>query len=77
MKYIIQIYEGEVNAIREKEELPKEFQYEFEQEMLKHIHHLKTEIRENGWIQKNSPEVLQNSFLRSENIDAKLGFKFE
>ena len=42
MKYIIQIYEGEVNGIREKEELPKEFQYEFEQEMLKQVHELKT-----------------------------------
>ena len=77
MKYIIQIYEGEVNGIREKEELPKEFQYEFEQEMLKHIHHLKNEIRENGWTQRDSPEVAQTSFLRSENIDAELGFKYE
>ena len=53
MKYIIQIYEGEVNGIREKEELPKEFQYEFEQEMLKHFHDLKNEIREKGWFQRD------------------------
>ncbi len=77
MKYIIQIYEGEMNGIREKEELPREFQYQFEQEMLKHIHHLKNEIRENGWTQRDSPEVAQTSFLRSENIDAELGFKYE
>ena len=30
MKYIIQIYEGEVNGHGEKERLPTEFQYEFE-----------------------------------------------
>ena len=42
MKYIIQIYEGEINGHGEKERLPEEFQYEFEQEMLKHIHELKT-----------------------------------
>ena len=41
MKYIIQIYEGEINGHGEKERLPEEFQYEFEQEMLKHIHDLK------------------------------------
>ena len=41
MKYIIQIYEGEINGHGEKERLPEEFQYEFEKEMLKHIHDLK------------------------------------
>ena len=38
MKYIIQIYEGEINGHGEKERLPEEFQYEFEQEMLKQVH---------------------------------------
>ena len=42
MKYIIQIYEGEINGHGEKERLPEEFQYEFEQEMLKHVHDLKS-----------------------------------
>ena len=42
MKYIIQIYEGEINGHWEKERLPEEFQYEFEQEMLKHVHDLKS-----------------------------------
>ena len=46
MKYIIQIYEGEINGHGEKERLPDEFQYEFEQEMLKHIHDLRIELRE-------------------------------
>ena len=41
MTYIIQIYEGEINGHGEKERLPEEFQYEFEQEMLKHVHDLK------------------------------------
>jgi len=77
MKYIIQIYEGEINGHGEKERLPEEFQYEFEQEMLKHIHDLKNELREKGWWERDSPEVAQTSFLRSENSDAELGFKFE
>ena len=72
MKYIIQIYEGE------KERLPEEFQYEFEQEMLKHIHDLKNELREKGWTQRDlPPEVHQPSFLRGDESDAQLGFKFE
>ena len=37
MKYIIQIYEGEINGHGEKERLPEEFQYEFEQEMFQNI----------------------------------------
>ena len=77
MKYIIQMYECEVNGHGEKEGLPTEYQYEFEQEMLKHVHDLKNEIRENGWFQRDIPEVSQTSFLRSENSDAELGFKFE
>ena len=78
MKYIIQIYEGEINGHGEKERLPEEFQYEFEQEMLKHIHELRNELREKGWIQRDSsPEVHQTSFLRGENSDAQLGFRFE
>ena len=51
--------------------------YEFEQEMLNHVHNLKNEIRENGWIQRETPEVSHTSFLRSEESDAELGFKFE
>ena len=77
MKYIIQVYQGEINGHGEKERLPEEFQYEFEQEMLKHIHKLKKDMREKGWFQRDTPEVSQTSFLRSEDSDGQLGFKFE
>ena len=77
MKYIIQVYEGEINGHGEKEGLPTENQYEFEKEMLKHVHDLKNEIRENGWFQRDTPEVFQTSFLRSDESDGQLGFKFE
>ena len=45
--------------------------------MLKHVHDLKTEIREKGWWERETPEVSQTSFLRGEDCDAELGFKFE
>ena len=78
MKYIVQVYEGEINGRGEKEGLPTEYQYEFEQEMLKHVHDLKNEIGENGWTQRElPPEVHQPSFLRGDESDAQLGFKFE
>ena len=45
--------------------------------MLKHVHDLKKDLSEKGWWERDSPEVSQTSFLRSENSDAELGFKFE
>ena len=38
MKYIIQVYEVEINGHGDKEGLPTEYQYESEQEMLKYVH---------------------------------------
>ena len=76
MKYIIQVYEGEINRHIE-EGLPTEYQYEFEQEKLKHVHDLKNDLREKGWEEREYPEVSQTSFLRSENSGAELGFKFD
>ena len=49
------MYEGEINGHGEKEGLPTEYQYEFEQEMLKHVHDLKIDLREKGWNQKDLP----------------------
>jgi len=77
MKYIILMYEGEVNGHGEKEGLPTEYQYEFEQEMLKQVHDLKNEIRENGWIEGESPEVSQTSLFRKDFREDEISFRFE
>ena len=77
MKYIIQIYEGEINGHGEKECLPTEFQYEFEQEMLKHVHEIKKDLREMGWIERESPEVSQISFLRTDLGEDEVSNRFE
>ena len=71
MKFIIEIYKGEINGHGEKEGLPTEYQYEFEQEMLKHIHDLRIELREKGWRERESSEVSQTSFLRSDESGAQ------
>ena len=54
MKYIIQVFKGEINGHGEKEGLPTEYQYEFEQEILKHVHDLKNDLREKGWWERDS-----------------------
>ena len=59
MKYIIQIYEGEINGHGEKERLPEEFQYEFEKEMLKHIHDLKTNLEKRDGLR----EIYHQKFI--------------
>ena len=67
MKYIIQVYEGEINGHGEKEGLPTEYLYEFQQEMLKHVHDLKNDLSEKEWREEDSPVVSQISFLRILN----------
>ena len=45
--------------------------------MLKHVHDLKKDLREKGWWERETPEVSQTSFLRSENSDGQLVFDYE
>ena len=72
MKYIIQVCDGEINGHGEREDQPTEYQYEFEQEMLKHIHDLKKDLREKGWREGESPEVFLTSFMRSEEMECSM-----
>ncbi len=67
MKYIIPLYEGETNGHGEKEGLPTEYQYEFEQEILKHVHDLKKDLREKDKWERDSPKVSQTLLLRSHS----------
>ena len=63
MKYIIQVYEGEINGHGEKVGLTIEYQYEFEQEMLKHFKDLKNNLKEEGWRKKTHQSLLRSHFL--------------
>ena len=66
------MFEVEINKWNEKENLPQEFLSDCEQEMLKHVHDLKKDLREKVLREGDSPEVTQTSFLRSEISDAEL-----
>ena len=68
MKYIIQIYEGEINGHGEKEGLPNECQYEFEQDMLEYVHNLKSILEKRVVAKKVNREFL-NQFLIYDPIE--------
>ena len=68
MKYIIQIYEGKIYGHEEKEGLPTEYQYEFEQEILKHVHDFKSILEKREGAKKVNREFL-NQFLIYDSIE--------
>ena len=68
MKYITQLYEGESNGYLERKGLSTEYQYEFEQEMLKHVHDLKSILEKRVVAKKVNREFL-NQFLIYDSIE--------
>ena len=68
MKYIVQVYEGEINGHGEKEGLPTEYQYEFKQEILKHVHEYKSILEKREGAKKVNREFL-NQFLIYDSIE--------
>ena len=62
LKFITQIYEGENNGHGEKEGLPTEYHYIFEQVMLKHVHDLKKDLREKGCGKESLQRYLRPHF---------------
>ena len=65
-KYLVQMFEGEINQRNKKENLPKEFLFDGEQELLKQIHEIKNELKESEWSENEPPKVTQPSFLRTD-----------
>ena len=68
MKYIVQVYEGEINGHGEKEGLPTECQYEYEQDMLKYVHNFKSILEKSVVAKKVNREFL-NQFLIYDSIE--------
>ena len=68
IKNIVQVYEGEINGHGEKEGLPTEYQYEFEQEILKHVHDFKSILEKREGAKKVNREFL-NQFLIYDSIE--------
>ena len=71
------MFEGQIDRRGEREGLPKEILFEGEQELLKRIHEIKKELKENEWSEREPPKVTQQSFLRTELGEEEVSFKFE
>ena len=76
-KFLIQLFQGEINKRNEKENLPKEFLFVGEREIFKQVHLLKDELRNNGWSEGKQPSVTQPSFLRTDLTEDEVSFKFK
>ena len=49
LKFVLRMFEGQIDRMGEREELPKEILFESEQELLKRIHEIKNELKESEW----------------------------
>ena len=67
MKYIIQMYEGEINGHGEKEGLPTEYQYEFEMDWLRDLGVEDVSDYSTHSVRKTKSSVIYD---RTKNVDA-------
>ena len=71
------MFDGQIDRMGERENLPKEILFEGEQELLKRIHEIKKELKETEWSESPPPKVTQPSFLRTDLGEDELSFKFD
>ena len=71
------MFEGQIDRMGERENLPKEILFEGEQELLEKIHDIKKELSETEWSESPPPKVTQPSFLRTDLGEDEVSFKFE
>ena len=66
LKYVLRMFEGQIDRRGERENLPKEILFEGEQELLEKIHDIKKELRDSEWTESEPPKVTQPSFFRTD-----------
>ena len=77
LKFVLRMFEGQIDRRGEREGLPKEILFEDEQKLLKQIHELKKELKENEWSESPPPKVTQPSFLRTDLGEEELSHRFD
>ena len=77
LKFVLRMFEGQIDRRGDREDLPKEILFEGEQEMLKQIHDLKKRLEGEGWSEREPPQFTQTSFLRTDLGEDEVSFKFE
>ena len=76
LKFILRMFDGQIDRRGERENLPKEILFEGEQELLKQIHELKKRLGTEGWSEREPSKVTQPSFLRTDIGIDELSHKF-
>ena len=71
------MFDGQIDRMGERENLPKEILFEGEQELLKKIHHIKKELKETKWSESEPPKVTQVSFLRTNLGEDEVSHRFD
>ena len=77
LKFVLRMFEGQIDRMGEREGLPKEILFGSEQELLNKIHDIKKELSETEWSESPPPKITQPSFLRTDLGEDELSFKFE
>ena len=71
------MFDGQIDRMGERENLPKEILFKGEKELLKRIHEIKKELKETEWSESSPPKVTQPSFLRTDLGEDEVSFNFE
>ena len=66
LKFVLRMFDGQIDRRGEREGLPKEILFENEQELLKRIHEIKKELKESEWSEGKPPSITQPSFIRTD-----------
>ena len=56
LKFVLRMFEGQIDRRGERENLPKEILFEGEQELLKRIHEIKNELKDSEWSEREPPK---------------------
>ena len=75
-KFIVRIFDGEINGKRTSEDSPKEEVFADQQEMLKRVYEIKKGLMESRWVIQDKESISQPSFLKTEIIDGAISFEF-
>ena len=77
LKFVLRMFEGQIDRRGEREGLPKEILFEGEQELLNKIHDIKKELKETEWSKIPPPKVTQPSFLRTDLGEDEVSYRFD
>jgi len=76
-KFLLRVFEGEINGRGTSESPPKEEVFEDEQRLLKKVYETKSGLLEGRWIVQNKESISQPSFISTNVIDGEVSVEFD